>query len=270
MHRPLAIVLAGAALVAAGAAPATAEALQATGPPRVLWSADAETGDLSQWSGDRGGGVYNTGSGVVRVQRSVVRSGRYAMRFSITGADGAAGNQATRIFRWRTADWKPLPVAGYYSAWLYFPRRVRPAQFWNILQWMTKVSGSQIYPTFVLDVAARRSGAMYLHLWDAIGARGRGASRRNLATGRWVHIEAFYRWSTSESGRVTVWQDGRQVIDAPRVRTSYPSTDPNRRAWSLNNYTNGITPSAATIYADDVAISAERLGSSPPLPRPGP
>jgi hypothetical protein len=257
-RRARAAALAALAAFALSAAAAPAAAAGA----RVLWSARSEGVDLSEWSRDGGGGVYNSGTGTVAVQREVVHSGRFGMRLSIAHADGRSGDQAARLFRWRTRDGSPLPTTGYYSAWYRFPTRVSPTQFWNVFQSKTKLSDDQVDPTFVLNVDARPSGRMYLYLWDAIAERDRGASPIALPLDRWVHVEALYRWSTSATGRVIVWQDGRKILDAGRVRTTYPSRDPNRRQWGPANYTNGLSPPSATIYVDDAAISASRLGAA--------
>jgi hypothetical protein len=259
------VSLALSSLLTSGVAPTPAAPILWSA---ILWSADTETGDLSQWNGDYGGGVYNTGTGEVAVDSSHAHSGRHSLRFSIAGADGTTGNQATRIFRWRTADGSPLPDDAYYSAWYLFPHTWRPAEFWNVFQWKTRISEDRTDPTFVLTIGNRPTGEMYFYLFDWITQAESGKSSVEVPTGRWVHIEARYRWSTARDGRVTFWQDGRQIIDVDGVQTMFPSEDPNARSWSLDNYTDGITPPEATIYADDAAISTVRLGA--PLPEPAP
>lgn len=252
--RAIAALLVGAGL-SGGAA-----ASQAATVPRVLWSSGAESGDLSSWGRDGGGGVYNSGTGEVRVERAVARSGRYAIASTITGARPGAGSQATRLFRWQTASGDPLPAEAHYGVWLLFPRRFRPDQYWNVFQWKTRVASGDVEPTFVVSVDAERSGAMFLYLWDAIARRERGRARIHLPAGQWVHLEAFYRWSTRRSGRVVVWQDGHRIIDVRGIQTALPSSERYRRNWSVDNYTNGISPSDATIYSDDASISLGRLG----------
>ena len=242
-------------------------AAAAAGPPRVLWSSGGETGDLSSWGEGGGGGIYNSGTGTVRVQRALVRSGSYAFASTITGADPGNGSQATRLFRWLTASGDPLPLDADYGVWLYFARRVRPAQYWNVFQWKTKISPDRVEPTFVVGVDARPSGHMYLWLWDAIARRDRGRASINLPVGRWVHLEARYRWSTTHTGRVKVWQDGRAILGAGGVRTALPSRDNFRRSWSVDNYTNGIAPSQVTIFSDDASISLGRVGAGWKAPR---
>jgi hypothetical protein len=89
-----------------------------------------------------------------------------------------------------------------------------------------------------------------------------GASyEQNIASipvDRWVHLEAYYKHSypNANSGRVTFWQDGQQIYDVPNVDT----TNSANLTWSLNNYCDTLSPSSATIYIDDAAISTSRIG----------
>lgn len=222
----------------------------------VLWYADQETGDLSQWTLDDRGGQKDTGTGTTRITSDRVHLGRYSLALTITNV---REKQATRNFRWGISEGTSLPVEGYYSAWYFFPRVWRPKVYWNVFQWKTKVDADTNDPTFVLNVGARR-GRMYLYLYDAVRARPAGDAKIDLPTGRWVHIEAFYRFATDNSGRVTFWQDGQQILDVQGVQTQFPSSDQNARQWSVDSYSNGLSPDDATIYVDDAAISLTRLG----------
>lgn len=259
----VALVLISAAVALAVESTASSNTPGAKG---VLWAADGETGDLSQWTGDGGGGPFVTGSGRVEIDSEIARSGRHSVRLSISGADGTTGSQAARLFRWRVADGSPLPEEAYYSAWYRFPHAWRPARFWNVFQWKTKISEERNDPTFVLNVQPLPQGGMRLSLFDGFRQETRDVSPVELPTGRWVHVEARYRWSSEAAGRVTVWQDGLPILGADGVQTEYPSDDPNARQWSLDNYTDGIEPADAAIFIDDAAIStvrAEPSGGSP-------
>jgi hypothetical protein len=108
---------------------------------------------------------------------------------------------------------------------------------------------------------------MRLAAYDWIAGVTRGQSPDPLPVGRWVHIEARLRWSEAEDGALTVWQDGRQVIDVEGVRTAHASKEPFARAWSLDNYTNGLEPPDAAFNVDDAVISLDRVG---PTPEPEP
>jgi uncharacterized protein (TIGR03437 family) len=226
----------------------------------VLWSAGQEMGDYSEWKGDGLGGEYNTGSGVTVLTTEKAHSGTHGLKLTVDAPPGS-GNHATRNFRWGVKGIHSLPVDAYYSAWYYFPQSIKPAEFWNIFQWKTKISASVINPTMVLNIDQRADGHMYVYLWDWIRSLDVGDAAIDLPLNQWIHIEAFYRHATDATGHVTFWQDGRQIIDVANVQTQWPSTDEDARQWSIDSYTNGLTPSAATIYVDDAVISTTRVGS---------
>jgi Polysaccharide lyase len=227
--------------------------LAGLGQGDVLWSADQETGDLSQWDADQQGGVFNTGTGTASATTVVAHTGRYSIRLAIRNARGIP--QAARIFRWDTSA-KPNTEA-YYSAWYYFPQRYHPAVWWNIFQFKSEPeNAAQSEPTWSLNVGNRRSGRMYLYLWDAINRRSYNQTIADLPERRWVHLEARYTTAVAPEGRITVWQDGRQLWDITSVQTTFA----NNVYWSVNSYTDDIRPSTVTIYVDDAVISSTRRG----------
>ena len=83
--------------------------------------------------------------------------------------------------------------------------------------------------------------------------------RANVPVGQWTNITAFYRRSLTDTGQITIWQDGAKLFDLNQVQTAIADAV----MWSVDNYTNGISPSDATIYVDDAVISRTREG----LPR---
>jgi Polysaccharide lyase len=227
----------------------------------VLWSADMETGDLSQWSlpsvpnrANAGGGVFNSGiawAGVDSV--SPAHSGLHSAKLSITAhEEPGIPTSGTRLFRWREP--KDHPEL-YYSVWYYFPRRYHPngdPSWWNVFQWKSKHAKATISdPFFTLNVGNRSDGSMFVYLYDANAESSYGQTSKNIPEGRWFRVEAYYKCAGDKSGRVIFWQDGVQIFDIHEVETRYPDGD---CAWSVNNYSNGLDPRAATIYVDDAAI----------------
>ncbi|MBV9169808.1 MAG: heparin lyase I family protein [Chloroflexi bacterium] len=240
--------VAAAAALYAGVALAQSESGTDTD---VIWSADHETGDLSQWTADDHGGPFNTGTGTESASTDVAHTGRYSAVLTIRGAHGAA--QAARIFRWDTED--EWGTDAYYSAWFYFPQRYRPAVWWNIFQFKSEPDGaSQSEPAWSINVGNRGSGQMYLYLWDAITEHSFGQTMADLPEKKWVHLEAYYVRAVDSEGRITVWQDGRQLWDVQNVQTTFA----DNLFWSVNSYTDDITPSTVTIYVDDAAITHTR------------
>jgi hypothetical protein len=216
-------------------------------PPQgdLLWSADHESGDLSQWTqGQFGEAVFNTGTGSVAISRDVAHSGNNSVKLSISGANGQT--EAARLLRWHDN-----PIEGYYSVWFDFPQVFRPAEWWNVFQF--KSLGAESAPMWVLNVGNRPDGSMFFYLWDALtGTSYSPLSRVDISPERWTKITAYYRRATDRTGRITIWQDGALLFDVDQVQTAIA----DNVHWGIGNYTDDISPPDATIYADDAEIYA--------------
>ncbi len=91
----------------------------------LLWAADHETGSMSQWYTDGGGGEFNSGAASSTASPDVAHSGGYSAKATIV----TPGTSGVRLFRWNES--RATPEA-YYSAWFYFPRSYRIPDWWNI------------------------------------------------------------------------------------------------------------------------------------------
>jgi polysaccharide lyase-like protein len=229
------------------------------GPGSLLWSADMETGGLSQWFfpmtgpvGNFGGDIENSGIANAVASTDFARSGAYSAKLTITTPD--TPTSGARLFRWAEAQTYPQL---YYSVWYYFPQSYTPSLFWNVLQWKSKhvVSGTVVSdPFFSLEVGALPNGEMYFYLGDDhlnTTFQQPAQSLMPVPVGRWFNVQAFYKCDGSGAGEVTIWQDGTQLWDIQNVDTRYADGD---CAWSVNNYSSGLTPATSTIYIDDAAI----------------
>jgi hypothetical protein len=225
----------------------------------VLWSADMETGDLSQWSvpdlpggPNAGGGIFNSGIATASVDDvAVTHSGLHSARLFILARENTdLATSGTRLFRWLEPETHPEL---YYSVWYYFPQRYtttgNPA-WWNVQQWKSKHAAGND-PFFALNVGNATDGSMYFYVYDQNSKKSYTQKIKNLLDGRWVHVEAFYKCAGDNSGHVSFWQDGVQIFDIPNVQTRYAD---GNCAWSVNNYSSGLQPSGASIYVDDAAI----------------
>lgn len=222
----------------------------------VVWASDFESGSLDEWSdagfGTGCGGEYNNDGGTVMVTDEVSRSGSYSVKLTVEDVDGPQG---ARLSRRCTGE------RLYYSAWYYFPRSYRTiAGWWNIFQFKSGTPGQASDPLFTLNVASGRGGRMRLYLRDIEAARSYTQSVADIPVGQWFHIEAFLRSSADETGEVTIWQDGVEIISVKNVRTRFEGGDVR---WYVNNYTEAIRPDPAIIYVDDAAISLSRVWEDP-------
>jgi hypothetical protein len=254
----------------------------------ILWSADHETGNLSQWASPNttgGTGVWISGRADAKVVTTHKRSGRYGTALTIYNADGnnSEGQPGVRMARVGTlADPHKLPAAGYYSVWYYFPRIIRPSVWWNVFQWKRRfvyADGSATSdPVLTVNIDNRGGGNMFFYLYNHVGTDGRYMTPGNgvivsasidIPINTWFHFECYYQWATAPTGRITCWQDGVQIWDLQNIITEYSYgnvSDPWQ--WTVNSYSDNTRPVTHTIYIDDAAISTERVGAktTPPAP----
>ena len=231
------------------------------GSGSVLWSADMESGDLSQWnlpgvpnSPNAGGGVFNSGIAMASVDSaSPAHTGRHSAKLFIeTREEPQTLTSGTRLFRWQEPEsHREL----YYSVWYYFPRRYRPngnPSWWNVFQWKSKhVNATASDPFFILNIGNRADGSMFAYLYNPITQASYDQTITTIPERKWFRLEAYYKCAGDRTGHVTFWQDGVQIFDIPSVQTRYADGD---CAWSVNNYSNSLDPSDATIFVDDAAI----------------
>ncbi len=215
----------------------------------IFWSAGFETGNISEYSG-HGDWIQQGTTPKYEVQTSIVRSGDYAVKFTIDTSSKTS--QAAYLFYWNT-----LPDAAYYSAWYYIPANTVVQHWWNIMQWKSTYNGNSDYsrPVFNLGAGSKQTlGLCYLPdkesdkvCWD---------QSVRLPTGRWVHIETYYDRDKVD-GRVIVWQDGVKMFDV----SGYPTVlSDGSLHWSVNHYSDDIQPNPSSIYLDDIIIAHSPVG----------
>lgn len=238
----------------------------ATDPsPALLWSADQESGDMTQWyypdvkeGNFNGGGVYTSGVASAVTSTDFAHSGTRSAKLDITTP--SSPTSGVRLFRWEESN---SNNEAYYSAWIYIPEKYTPTQFWNIFQFKSKDTAGNDDPFWLLSVGNRATtGNMYLYLYywqtgsgpttNEVGPKSYDQAIVDLPVGKWVHIESYLKQASDYTGHVTVWQDGQMIFDKDGVKTKYAG---GTNEWSINNYSNGFTTSNATIYVDDAAIS---------------
>jgi hypothetical protein len=240
--------------------------------PGVVWSADMETGNLTQWTkpsivnGSTQGGSYDSGycsRPTNGISTDVARSGRYSMKMTIDTTDRTSSG--CRQFRHAES------VSGnayYYSAWFYLPTKSVATDYWNVFQ-IKSESPTANDPFWVIDLMPRSNGSMRLLLrWKgtvagpyssdtSTGTKYFDQAAAEVPVGRWFQVEAYLKQARDFSGRLTIWQDGVQLWDMVNVKTKYPDGD-NR--WSVNNYSDGVSPNPTALYVDDAVISTTRVG----------
>lgn len=251
----------------------------------ILWSADHEEATLADWDGggnpDEGGGIFNTGDNEVEAGATsdVAHSGNYAARAVITNAQRAQnGARAVRLMRWTDKNWRDggdyFPDSTYYSVWMYLPEPCNPNKYapwdpgdggwWNVFQFKSEDANEVSQPMFSLGVFHDdASGDMSFYVYgSALEQSFDPQTPMTVPVATWFHLEALYVASTEETGRLTLWQDGREIVDIREVQTVLPGGT-EKPVWGIGNYTDHIscggTEGNATVYFDDAVVSTSRL-----------
>lgn len=213
----------------------------------LLWHADHEAGDASEWSAP---GI--AGSSIVSAKVSDERAyrGDYSLELANTGAEAGIG--AGFDFN--------VSREAYFSAWFYLPEAYSDIESWLVLGFASRGEGCSDADELCAGVDLRLrsvpSGDLVLYVFnsepDALQPP-LSVPPYFVPIGRWFHIEARYRRAVDHSGRFHVWVDGEPLFRFDGWRTA----EFDNLFWGL-----GTPPSeGALIYADDAAIS--EIGATP-------
>jgi hypothetical protein len=229
----------------------------------LVWRADMEEGNLSDWYypstghfGDYGGGEYNSNSADSSASMTVARSGGWS---AVQAIDASLLNptSGTRLFRWYEPD---RHRALYYSVWFYFPFSTTIAgdAYLDVFQFKSLNENGLSTPMWGVLIDNGPNGEMEFAIGEWQGPHYR-QHITDIPLGRWVHLQAFYRAAADETGQFIVWQDGVRIFDKSGIRTSYATINgvgnPWSVSWSVNAYGRGLTPVLYTHYVDDAEIS---------------
>lgn len=229
-----------------------------------MWGTGHEDG-LTEWgtgSGFSGGGFFNSGVATVTASDDQAHSGTSSMKMTINTS--AAVDTAIRAFRWQESfTGRDL----FYRAWYYFPAHHVPTTFWNIMQFKSEVydsNGALVANDPIFTVGLDNDGAggdLRIHVFYFGTSFGGSDVQFNQAIAdmpiaQWVKLEAFLHQAENNTGIFRLWQDDVLIIEQTGLQTKYVD---GFNSWSINNYSNGLTPSTATIYIDDAAITYDAV-----------
>jgi len=222
----------------------------------VLWSSTFEGNNFLEWTSLDPGAANAMPSppNTIEVSSTYAHRGRHAAVLTIdAGSDG--GQQNAGLTRRGS-----LPVEAYYSAWYYLPRTITVGTFWVLFKFRLRTDAADPASDdelFDLDLVNTSDGSLALAIYDH-----RTGANLALATpdpvvpvSVWFQLEAFYRNAQDSSGRLTVWLDGRQVVDLEGPMAPTPWVE-----WDAVNVGEKLTPSTAVVAIDDCAISLSRVG----------
>jgi hypothetical protein len=221
----------------------------------IYWSADFETGDLSQWSeggATAGGDVLTSDGQLTVVTAPTAHSGRFAARSAIS----ASGNISyARLYRWGQ-----LPQDAYFSVWMLIQQRYTIAKYWNVFEFQARTNPADPatlqYP-WSLNLERRTDSELYWYLFDGQRQqRIEPAIAQTAPIGRWFQVEAFMHQAPDSTGRVTFSIDGTLFADVGGVST-VPSA---WLSWVVGGVSPNITEQPAELFLDDAVIARTSQG----------
>ncbi len=219
----------------------------------VVWSADYETNDTSQWfeavPGTDGYAAAGARAAITVVTEPVHRA-THAAKVELTDV-GSGG--LTFALQGRRGE---LPQEAYYSAWFYVPIAYRIDGFAVIAKLETRADRpdggtSLIYLWDVILGSA--DGMMTLYVHDHLRQMDLLPGCVNVVpVGRWFRLDVLWRRSSDPDGRFALWMDGQPIVDASGLSTG-PAA--GWVEWDIGAVADGIAPTDLVLYLDDAAIS---------------
>lgn len=211
-------------------------------PVAAPWSSGFENGfcDYTELAGY----CYADDTASKEIVTSPVHSGRYAAAFTVQ-SDAAGGSQ-TRCVRQGE-----LPNAAYYGAWYYIPEPTSPNANWNLFHFR---SGEEFPTRGVLDVSLiAEDRELHLAVFGMNHVRiGESMHSASVPFGSWFRVQVYLNRGDGMTGEVALYQDGQQVFEV----TDLPNDASPLSEWYVGNLADDLTPSASTVYVDDVTLSS--------------
>ena len=247
-----------AAFLHAAALAATTFAVGCTDPLQLgndlIWTADQEPGDLSQWTADGSGDKRLPSSdSTIEVSTEASHHGSHAVKL-VNPAAWDNQDEGPELFHAVGA----LDDA-YYSAWFLLPEDYRLEPSMTLIRLRSRDAGSselfngeelqlRRLPVggFVLQVFNNNAGYLLEPLAEA-------APR--IAAGRWFQLEA--RYQPQSSGRLRVWIDGALSYDL----STRPGAPGAEVVFSVCNVAELSDPAPLVLFVDDAAVSLSRVGT---------
>ncbi len=178
------------------------------------------------------------------VVTSPVRSGNYAVAYTLATDDVPTGNQS------RCALGGELPVEASYGAYFFIPQAPSAVYNWNLIHFRG-VDADGSHGLWDVSLAVQDDGALRVVVYDHLRAQLRTTSRApRVPLSAWFKLEVVLKRAADETGAFTVYQDDQVVFELTDIVTD----DTRFGEWYLGNLAGSLTPNQSTIYVDDVFL----------------
>jgi hypothetical protein len=223
----------------------TSFALSATVDAQVIWRADFETGDTSQWRN-------SPKSDAFKVVTSPVREGKYALR--IDGSNAAKRGELDRIeFQHNPPNGGTAEGVERFFGWSVFVPQTLTDSTHSIGYFETRNSWRQLMSFEVRgEDILYTTRVPYAKRWDGKG---------RLTPGRWHDIVVHVLWSRDPAkGFVEVWFDGEPVVK----RTATATLRDENPAFLQVGFMRATSEVPETIFIDHVVEGTTLAAVTPP------
>jgi hypothetical protein len=228
------------------------------GAASLLWSASFERGDLSEWTGDGQGSMFNDNiDGKYPVATTAVaHGGRYSGLLTLSPTAGMTSTNY--LFRN-----EPSPQAAYYSAWFYVPSTTFVGTWLSLTHFRGSTTGDGNNLTGIWDVSLYPlpynpyGPALAAQLFGYAGQKNqRQVTPVPIPYNTWFQLEVYFVKATDATGQIQLWQNGVLILE----REGVPTVTNDWLQWDAGAACDALTLPPATVYMDDATISTVRVG----------
>jgi hypothetical protein len=216
----------------------------------LTWSADTESADLSQWVAPDAVQLPSADTSV-EVTTEQWHGGRHAVKL-VNPANWDNEERGPELLH----DVGPLGDA-YYSAWFLLPvdHQIEPSL--TFLQLKSRDATGELLNGEQLQLRSLPSGGYVLQVFhnNAGFLLEPVAAQAPLVTaGSWFHVEA--RFQPTSGGKLRVWLNGSLSYDLD----GRPEPTAADVVFDVCNVVESASPAPLTLFVDDAAVSASRVG----------
>ena len=217
----------------------------------VVWSADLERGDLTEWTADGSGDTRLPKDSSIEVSTEAAHRGAHAIKLVNPAAWDNQDEGPELFYNAGVLD------DAYYSAWFLLPEDYHLEPQMTLMRLRSRdaeasepFNGEELQlrslPVggYVLQIFSNNAGFLLEPLADP-------APR--IEAGRWFQLEA--RYEPQSSGRLRVWLDGVLVYDLD----GRPGAAGPEMVLGICNVAEAAEPAPLVLFVDDAAVSLTRV-----------
>ena len=220
----------------------------------LVWTADLERGDLTQWTADGTGDTLLPTDSSIEVSTEAAHRGAHAIKL-VNPAAWDNRDEGPELFH----DAGVLNDA-YYSAWFLLPEDYHLEPQMTLMRLRSRdTSDGELFNGEELQLRSLPVGGYVLQIFSnnagfLLEPVADPAPR--IEAGRWFQLEA--RFEPQSSGRLRVWLDGVLAYDL----TGRPGASGAQMVLGICNVAEAAKPAPLVLFVDDAAVSLSRVSVS--------